>query len=120
MGVTQWIVLLSNLLLASCSLWAAITVRSTYAELRRRLAERSTRSLREIDAAVAAVESALASNTTTLRRLSSRIGMQDVRARRKEASEIPESPVERKAWLRKNLSAGNLRVIRDNPLAAAD
>lgn len=116
-GVMQWVVLCSNLVLASLSVWAAIMASSHLKALRRKLAERSSRSLRELDSAVASLESALSSNTTTLRRLSSRIGMQDVRERRKQASatQMPLhlSPAERKAWIRRELQKGNLQVIRD-------
>lgn len=118
MGVLQWVLLGLNFLAVSLSVLAAITARSYLRELRRRLSARSTRSLRELDTAVASLDSSLSSITKTLRRLSSKIGMQDVRERRKGESEpMPEglSPAERKAWLRRNLSAGKLHVIRDNP-----
>lgn len=118
MGAIQWIALLSTFFLASLSVLAAITARSALRELRRRLAQRSTRSLRELDSAVASLESSLASNTTTLRRLTSRIGMQDMRARRNEES-APEppnmTPAERKVWLKTQLNKGKLTVVRDNP-----
>ena len=85
---------------------------------------RSTRSLRQLDSVVVSLESALAANTTTLRRLSSRIGMQDVRERRKQESEeqmpLNLSPQEQKAWLRRQLRAGKLRVVRDGGAAADD
>lgn len=117
----SWVLLALNFFLVSLSVGAAITARSALRELRRKLAERSTRSLRELDSAVASLESSLASNTTTIRRLTSRIGMQDVRERRSQASPtMPSdlSPAEKKAWLRRHLADGKLRVIRDDPTAA--
>jgi len=108
-----------NLFLASCALWAAITAKSTLKELRRKLAERSTRSLHELDSEVTALASAQASNAKTLKRLSSKIGMQDFRERQRAEPELPAnaSPAERKIWLRKGLAHGTLRVVRDNPAA---
>ncbi len=106
--------LLLNFCLASLSVLAAITVRSTYKALRQRLAERSIRSLKQLDVAVSDVESSLQSISKTVRRLSSRIGMQDLRERRKGELEIlPKDPSERKAALRKALRAGELKVIHD-------
>lgn len=110
----QWIILSLNLCLASFAAWAAITARSTLKELRQRLAARSTRSLMQLDVVVSEHESALSSMSTTLRRLSSRIGMQDVRARQKlESAPLPTDPTQRKAALRKQLQQGQLRVIHD-------
>lgn len=112
----QWVLLGLNLVLASCALWAAITARSCLRALRLKLAERSTRSLRELESWVSGLDAACAANSTTLRRLSSRIGMQDVRARQKAESEPANmTPAERKAWLRRKLQSGELKVHRDNP-----
>lgn len=117
MGVTSWVVLFLNLLLVSLSVAAAITARSTLRELRRRLAARSTRSLRELDALVSSHDSTLASISSTLRRLSSRIGMRDVRERQREESPMPDNlgPAEKKAWLRRQMANGKLRIVRDDP-----
>lgn len=124
MGVLEWIVTSLNFLLVSLSLAAAITARSALRQLRQRLAARSSRSLRELDAQVASLELALASTTTSVRRLSSKIGMRDVRERQKEesANQPPPNltPAEVKIWLRKNLQAGKLRVIRDGAATSAD
>jgi len=119
----EMLVLLLNLLLASCSLVAAITVAFTWRAQRLRLDAHSTRSLSELDSVVAALELSLASNSTTLRRLSSRIGMQALRERRKGESETDQPPADpraRKAWLQQNLRLGKLRVVRDGGSAAAD
>lgn len=115
----NWALLLLNLCLASLNVWAVITVRSTYRALRLRLAERSTRSVTQLDAVVSSHESALQSLSTTVRRLSSRVGMQDLRARRKgESEQLPTDPAERKAELRKRLRQGELRVIHDSGRSA--
>lgn len=101
-------------ILTSLSGWAAITARSRLKALQKLLAERSTRSLAELEAAVASLESASSSTSTTLRRLSSRIGMQDVRARRKaESPPVNATPAERKAWLRRGLQTGQLQILSD-------
>lgn len=98
----------------SCALWAVITVRSRLRELQALLNARSTRSLVELEAAVASLESTCSSNSTTIKRLSSRIGMQDVRERRR-ADPQPSTPAETKIWLRRGLANGSLKVIRDGP-----
>lgn len=112
-----------NLLLTSCSVTAAIMARSSYRALSKALQTQSARSLIELEAAVASLESASSSTSTTLRRLSSRLGMQDVRARRKEASAstMPSNltPSEQKAWLRRGLQQGQLQIIRDGAGPAA-
>jgi hypothetical protein len=111
-----------NLVAVSCALWAAITARSSLKALRRKLAERSTRSLRQLDAEIASMSATLGSLSTTVRRLSSKYGMQDVRARRKEESpRMPSdlTPSEKKAWLRRELQAGRLQVSRDGVVVAA-
>lgn len=124
MGVLEWVVTSLNLFLVSLSLLAAITARSALRQLRRKLAERSSRSLRELDAQVASLELALASNVTSVRRLSSKIGMRDVRERQREesANQPPPNltPAEVKIWLRKNLQAGKLRVVRDGAATSGD
>jgi len=103
-----------NFALTSCALWAAITANSKLKELQRTLDARSNRSLQQLDAEVTALSTALSSLSTTTRRLSSRLGMQDVRARRREVSEEePTNPAEKKAWLRRQLQEGKLRIVRD-------
>lgn len=113
-----WIQLSLNLLLASFAFWMATTARSRLKELRTLLASRSMRSLAQLDAELTELSSAFSSLATTQRRLSSRIGMQDVRGRQREAS-LPAnfetlSPAERKQVLRKKLADGSLRAISDN------
>lgn len=114
----QWVLLGSNFFLASCAVWAAITARSTLKALRRTLAAPATRSLQQLDSEITALSDALSSMQTTQRRLSSRVGMQDLRARRRGdtdgATDEPTDPAQRKAWLRKQLQSGKLRVVRDN------
>jgi len=112
-----WVLLALNLALTSCSLWAAITARSCLKALRLKLAERSTRSLRQLEAEICSHDATLSSISTTLRRLSSRYGMQAVRERQKlESEQIPLnlSPAERKARLRQGLKDGKLKVVRDS------
>lgn len=116
MRVFLWVVSLSNLALASCALWAAITASSSLRALRRKLAERSTRSLRQLDAEVSELSSQVSSLSTTTKRISSRIGMQDVRARRKAVLD-PSRPMT-KAELRAGLATGELRVLSDQANAA--
>ena len=74
------------------------------------------------DAEIASMSATLGSLSTTVRRLSSKYGMQDVRARRKEESpRMPAdlTPSEKKAWLRRELQAGRLQVSRDGVVVAA-
>lgn len=115
--MATWVLLSLNFALASFSALMAIMAARSLRALRRRLAERSTRSLLQLDTQVANLESSLSSMSTTLRRLSSRQGMQDLRARRKveSAEQMPMnlSPAERKAWLRKEIAKGNLIVVKD-------
>lgn len=120
MGVWQWALIALNLVLASLSLSAATMARSYLQAVRKLLDAASSRSLIELEAAVASLESAQSVNSTTLRRLSSRIGMQDVRARQKAESEPELTPSERKARLRRDLATGKLRVVRDNPSTTAE
>lgn len=119
--ISTWALLALHLVLVIWSWVAAIMAVRSLKGLRQRLAERSTRSLHQLDTQVLNLESTLSSMSTTLRRLQSRIGMQDLRARRKEESasttktEIPSNmePAERKAWLRKQIAAGNMVVVKD-------
>lgn len=112
--VLLWALTLLNLAMTSFAAWAAITARSSLRELRRRLAERSTRSLRQLDAEVAAIASSVSSLSTTTRRISSRLGMQDVRARRREQTSSSLDPSKMsKSQLRLALQTGQLRAIRD-------
>lgn len=113
-----WLLLGLNFVLVTCALWAAITARSCLKATRLLCAASSTRSLAQLDAEVAALAVALSSTTTTTRRLSSRIGMRDLRERRSLSnsttkSREPTDPAEKKAWLRRGLASGQLRVIRD-------
>lgn len=116
-GALIWIALLLNFCLTSFGLWAAITANSSLKELRRLLATRSTRSLQQLDVEMAELSSALSSLSTTTRRISSRIGMQDVRARRKPELD-PTQPMT-KQELRAGLASGQLRVLNDNQAADA-
>lgn len=121
--VLLWVVTFLNLALTSCGLWAAITARSSWRALRQRLAERSMRSLRQLDAEMTELASSVSSQSATIRRLTSRLGMQDVRARRKEESSstsrtLSPDPTVRKSQLRQLLSEGKLRVQRDGAGAA--
>lgn len=122
----EWALLLLNLIILSLNVWAAITVRSTFAALQTKLATQSNRSLVELDAECTALATGLSSLSTTVRRLSSREGMRDVRARRSEASEtgelLPPTLVgaERKAKLRRLMASGKLVPSRDGALPPAD
>lgn len=122
MEVLWWIALSLSLVLASFAISVAITAQSRLKELHRKLESPSMRSLHELEAAVAACESTCSSLSTTLRRLSSRIGMQDMRARRAQASvlesEMPTDPAAKKAWLRTQLAKGKLRVVKDREQGA--
>jgi hypothetical protein len=122
--VLQIVLTLLNLCLASFALWAAITARSTLKALRKKLAERSSRSLRQLDAEMSSMSTSLGSLSTTVRRLAARTGMQDVRARRKEESahQMPPNltPQEQKAWLRRGMMEGRLKIVRDGVPSAAD
>lgn len=105
-----------NLVLATFAWWAATTAKSVLKRVTQLLASSSSRSLAQLDADLTQQSAALSSLSTTCRRLSSRLGMQDVRARRKEESveeRQPEDPVGRKMWLRRQLSLGKMRVIHD-------
>lgn len=119
MNAWLWISICLNLALTSCSLWLAITVRSGSKDVRRLLESTSTRSLKSLDGEVTELAASLSSISATVRRLSSRIGMQDVRARRKEESvdsglpPLTEAPSLRKAKLREGLAKGTLQVVRD-------
>lgn len=112
MKTTLLIVTIGNLVLTSLSLWAVITGKSLLRELRKRLAERSTRSLRQLDVDVTALNSALGSLSSTVKRLASRNGMQQLRESRREV-ELPNDPKARKAALASGLSRGDLKVVRD-------
>lgn len=105
-----------SLLITSWCLWTVITAKSAWKRTEKLLSASSTRSLIELEAAVASLESTCSSNSTTIKRLSSRIGMQDVRERRSQESPRPPpnaSPGEMKRWLQKGLASGSLKVLRD-------
>jgi hypothetical protein len=92
----------------------AITARSALTELLRKLDSSSTRSLTQLDSEVAKLELSLSSLSQTVKRVASKLTMQEGRARRsEELEEAPSDPASRKQWLRKKLAAGELRVIRD-------
>ena len=112
-GISTWVLFALSFFLASLSLWAAITAKSCLKEQRRLLESNSIRSLRQLDSEVADLSVALSANVTTVRRLSSRIGMQDLRARTNGALNIPENatPQERKALLKRGLADGTLRAL---------
>lgn len=123
----EWALLSLNCIILSLNVWAAITVKSTYAALQRRLAMPSSRSLAEQDAELTSLATALSSLSTTVKRLSSREGMRDVRERRRAESEpqqltIPAHLVgpERKARLRQMMAAGKLVPVRDGVHQPAD
>lgn len=115
-GALLWVVTSLNLVLTSCALWAAITASSSLRALRRKLAERATRSLAQLDAEMTEQASKLSSLSVTTRRISSRIGMQDVRARRTAALDPTKLT---KSELRAGLATGQLRVLSDRQAAAA-
>lgn len=87
--------------------------RSLYERVTRLLREPSTRSLQQLDSEVTALASSLSSLSATTKRLSSRYGMQDVRARRKEESAPLNGATMSKAELRAALQSGELHIIRD-------
>jgi hypothetical protein len=113
-GALIWALTLLNLIAASCALWAAITARSSLKALRRKLAERSTRSLRQLDATLTEHASTLSSLSSTMRRLSSRSGMQALRERRRGESDSSTSLQHAtKAQLRLMLHQGKARTMSD-------
>lgn len=120
----KWVLIGLNFALASCALWVAIMASSTLKRLTKLVAARSSRSLAQLDAELTSLSSAFSSMSRTVRNLNSRIAMRDARARTKEelsSEPEPKDPVARKAWLRKGLAKGTLRVIRDGaPSAAAE
>lgn len=119
-----WVILtttasvLLSLLALSFAIRTVTTVRSALKELHRKLDSSSTRSLVQLDAEMSELSSAFQSMSTTIRRLSSRQGMQAVRERQKEAQLPPNfeqmSPAQRKAILRKKLATGEMVAISDN------
>lgn len=114
-GFPQWLWTVANLALASCGLWAAITAKSCLKAQRQLLESRSTKSLAMLEAEVTELTSAFSSTSKTLRRLSSRYGMQEMRQNATSADQMPLNltPPERKAWLRRAIAEGRIRVIRD-------
>lgn len=113
MLVTMAVVTFLNLALASYSLWALTTVLRLSKRLRQKLEQPSMRSVSELDAEVSALSASLSSLSTTVRRLSSREGMRDLRARRKEAPNLDLNRMT-KAELRRAMNSGQLRAIRDD------
>lgn len=113
-GLPQWLVLALNLALTISSLLAAITARASLQALRKRLADRSTRSLRQLDAEVTDLASGLSSISMTLKRQTSRATMRELRAKGTLHPDLSQmTPPERKAALRRALANGEMRVIRD-------
>lgn len=112
-----WIACFVLLPLLSWLLWAVITVRSHLRALTKRLDDASIRSSAHLAADVAELNVALTSLSTTVKRLSSRNGMQDMRERRRAEStaseELSQDPQIRKSQLRLMLANGTKRVIRD-------
>lgn len=106
-----------SLVSASLSLWALSMVWRHSKRLQTMLRERSTRSLRQLDAEVAELTSAQQSLFTTVKKLAARTGMQDLRARRRMESEDfndPNlTPEERKARLRAAMADGKVTILRD-------
>lgn len=105
---------LVNLALTICGLWAAITASSTLKRCRKLIESSSMRSLTQLDAETAALASSLSSLSTTVKRLSSRNGMRELRASRATTKPaLSSDPKIRKAQLREGLANGTLRVISD-------
>lgn len=106
-----------SLLSASLCLWALSMVWRLSKRLQTMLRERSTRSLRQLDAEVAELTSAQQSLFTTVKKLAARTGMQDLRARRRTESEDYNDPnlppEERKARLRAAMADGKVTILRD-------
>lgn len=103
----QWLPTVINLSLTILSFVAVTMARSSLLELRRRLAARSSRSLMQLDAEVTNLTSTCASLSSSLRRVTSRQGMQDVRARQKQELKLPENdPAARKRALKDALARG--------------
>lgn len=126
--MTLFLVLLlftSTFFLATFAWWAVTTAKSTLRQATQLLNSSSARSLKQLDSEVASLELSYASLSQTVKSLRSRIGMQDLRARRAQES-APESetpppdPQARKAWLRQQLQKGKLRIVRDGAGAAAE
>lgn len=119
-----WLILLAtaslllSLLALSYASRTVITVRSALKELRAKLDSSSTRSLAQLDAEMSELSVALASMSKTIRRLSSRQGMQELREHRKEEQLPPNfnqmTPAEKKTVLRQGLARGTLRAVKDN------
>lgn len=110
----QWQFVLFVLVPTILSGAAALTAWLKLRAVQRLLATSSTRSLAQLDATVADLESSLSSITTTVRRLTSRIGMQDLRERRRSSAAESVDQLT-KPQLRQMLANGKLRVVRDNP-----
>jgi len=69
-----------------------------------------------LEAEVTELTSAFSSTSKTLRRLSSRYGMQELRQNatsQQEQMPLNLTPPERKAWLRRAIAEGRIKVIRD-------
>ena len=110
------------------SLWAlkrassaVTTVSSISKEVTRLIDSASMRSLQQLDAALTEQESSLSSLNATVRRLSSRLGMQDSRARQKQ-EQLPANfeqlpPAQRKQILRTKLAKGELTAVKDDGTA---
>lgn len=110
--------------LATFAWWAVTTARSTLRQATTLLSSSSARSLKQLDSEVASLELSYASLSQTVKSLRSRIGMQDLRARRAQESAPepetpPASPQARKEWIRKQLQMGKLRVVRDGSASTA-
>jgi hypothetical protein len=114
-GVLLWTVLCIAATCAAVSLASMLRARSSLHQLLRLTRSSSTRSLQQLDAEVAALQSTCTSLSATVKRLSARYGMADMRARRSaEASVAVEKAT--KAELRRALREGRIRVRDDQGL----
>lgn len=121
MNTTVVVVTSLNFLLLICAGLVAITVLRALKRETERLAKHSTRSLSELNAEVASLESSFESLAKTVKRIGSRNDIQARREQTKQAS-LPAnfnsmSPAERKAILRSKLAEGSMQAIRDDGAA---
>lgn len=104
-GISTWV----SLFFAAVSCFAAVLAYSWCRSIAKQLRSSSARSLQELDAAVTACESSYASIAKTVKRINSRLAMEERRAQ----PDLPLDPTMRKAQLKAALARGTVRVVRD-------
>lgn len=106
-GLYTW----AALFFAAVSCFAAVLAYSWCRSVVKLLRSSSARSLVELDAAVTACESTYASIAKTVKRINSRLAMEERRAQPQQP--LPLDPTMRKAQLKAALARGDIRVVRD-------